>query len=186
MASTKHSKELTKFLFVLGILTAYFAFAIYSYGIQSGIAVTALTWSFFVFCTPIADAGFLLDFPIRLATGIKMLYSEIIVWVAAFILNAALLTANPNIYQKTKLLGLFHHIITNPWPLWLIIGLSLIGTFASVIFDDSLYDAALAKRHKHHAKLKKSKLSLTLIIFGLTLVAYLLLLKTTHISIKLI
>lgn len=186
MATKKSkSKELRKFFLILSVLVAYVIFAIHSYGLEQGLSVTALTWSFFVFCTPIADAGFLLDFPIRLITGFKMLYSEIIVWIGALLLNIVYLSFSPQTYQKTDLLRLFHEIITTPWPLGLIIVLSFIGTFASIIFDDSVYDAALNKR-KGRSRLAKQKLFATIAIFGLTFIAYVALLRATHVSIRLI
>ncbi|MCD6523056.1 MAG: hypothetical protein J7K68_04870, partial [Candidatus Diapherotrites archaeon] len=62
---TKRS-ALFKFLAVLGIVLIYFSFVSMKYGLDKGLLVGLLTWSFFVFCTPIADAGFLLDFPLRI------------------------------------------------------------------------------------------------------------------------
>lgn len=178
------SKEVRKFILVLLVLLVYSAFAVHSYGLKQGLSVTVLTWSFFVFCTPIADAGFLLDFPIRLITGIKMLYSEIIVWVGALLLNAVYFSSNQEAYQKTDLLKLFHKIVTTPWPLWLIIVLSCIGTFASVVFDDSVYDVAVERKSSHHSQLAKKKLYLTAGIFVLTFVSYAALLHYTHVSIR--
>ena len=52
-----------KFLLLIALFALYFLYLIYEYGIQDGGLVTLLTWSFFVLCTPVADAGFLLDFP---------------------------------------------------------------------------------------------------------------------------
>ena len=72
-----------KFFLLIALFAIYFLYLIYEYGIQDGGLVTLLTWSFFVLCTPIADAGFLLDFPIRLLYKIKMIYTEIIVWILA-------------------------------------------------------------------------------------------------------
>ena len=48
----------------MGLFFLYFVYLVYEYGIEDGGMVTLLTWSFFVLCTPVADAGFLLDFPI--------------------------------------------------------------------------------------------------------------------------
>jgi hypothetical protein len=53
---------LIKFLLVLFVFIIYFGFI----ALKDGFYVTILTWSFFVLCTPVADAGFLLDFPFRL------------------------------------------------------------------------------------------------------------------------
>ena len=81
----KHT--LRKFLFILLVIIVYFLLTSLKLGFKDGISITILTWSFFVFCTPIADAGFLIDFPIRLITKLKMVYTEIIVWIVAAIVN---------------------------------------------------------------------------------------------------
>jgi hypothetical protein len=60
-----HTLRVIKFLLLFTILIFYFAFISFKYGVKDGFAITLLTWSFFVLCTPIADAGFILDFPIR-------------------------------------------------------------------------------------------------------------------------
>jgi hypothetical protein len=52
-----------KFSLVLLIFLGYFIFIAKKYGLQQGLFVSTLSWSFFVLCTPVADAGFLLDFP---------------------------------------------------------------------------------------------------------------------------
>jgi hypothetical protein len=87
----------------LAIVFIYLTIAILQYGIKDGLIVTALSWSFFVFCTPIADAGFLLDFPIRLIAGFRMLHTEIVVWGIALAINIMAFAFNPNIYYKTPL-----------------------------------------------------------------------------------
>jgi len=118
---------------------------VFHYGIENGILITALTWSFFVLCTPIADAGFLLDFPLRLILCVRMMISEMIVWGIAISLNIYAFFFRPEIYEKTKLLSLFYHILEQPAPFWLIILVSGIGTFVSVRFGDKLLDK---KEHK--------------------------------------
>lgn len=152
--------------FILGGLTVllYFAFVSFKYGIKQGTLVTITTWTFFVFCTPIADAGFLLDFPLRIITKIKMLHCEMFVWITALAINGYMLPFNPEIYEKTALLKLFHHIILNPFPFWIIVLLSALGTFLSVYFGDELIDVV-----KHHQRKKykkhKSKFFFILILF---------------------
>ena len=83
-----HKEVLYKFLILLSVLVLYFIYLSVEYGILTGGTVAILTWSFFVLCTPVADAGFLLDLPIRLLFGFRMLYSEIIVWSIAIFINS--------------------------------------------------------------------------------------------------
>ena len=78
---------LTKFLLLLMLMVSYFAYLSYEYDLLTGGIAALLTWSFFVLCTPIADAGFLLDFPLRLLFGIRMIWSEMAVWGIASVIN---------------------------------------------------------------------------------------------------
>ncbi|MCK5574805.1 MAG: hypothetical protein KAI28_03285, partial [Sphingomonadales bacterium] len=67
-----HSETLMKFLLLALVLVAYGGYLGFKYDLATGGLLAALTWSFFVLCTPVADAGFLLDFPLRLLFGIRM------------------------------------------------------------------------------------------------------------------
>lgn len=153
---------LLKFILIVIILLAYFVFVSFKFGVWEWLGVTVLTWSFFVFCTPIADAGFLLDFPIRLITKMKMLYSEILIWLIAIVLNLLMLNLNSDVYSSTHLLQLFKHILSNPIPFWAIILVSGLWTFLSIYFGDELIDVV---KHKHRLKYKKHKSKYFLIIF---------------------
>lgn len=150
---------LIKFSLVVLIFLGYFLFISQEYGTSQGLFVTFLTWSFFVTCTPIADAGFLLDFPVRLITGLRMIVSEVLVWALAALLNLYSFFLYPQIYEKTKILKLFKHILEKPVPFWAIILISMIGTFVSIKFGDELMDKVrhaerqLHQKHKNHYKL---------------------------------
>jgi uncharacterized YccA/Bax inhibitor family protein len=101
-----------KFVAVFIITLAYAIYAMVRYGAHDGLLVGLLTWLFFVFCTPIADAGLLIDFPLRIFTGLRMIYSEIVVWIIAATLNIIMFLTNPAIYKKTVILDLFYHILS--------------------------------------------------------------------------
>ncbi len=159
---TKRS-VLLRFIGVILIIVFYFTFISFKYGLKKGFLITLLSWSFFVFCTPIADAGSLFDFPLRLLTHIRMIYSEMLVWTFAFLLNVFTLKFLPNTYNKTGLLKLFKYIIFHPWPFWTIILLSAMGTYLSVYFGDELLDVA---SHSERKKFKKHKNKYLLIIIA--------------------
>ncbi len=163
---------LLKFLAVLVILLAYFVFAAMKYGIQSGFMVTLLTWSFFVLCTPIADAGFLIDFPLRLITKLRMFISELIVWLFAIGLNLYAYFVSPQFYNETALLSLFKHILDQPFPFWGIILISMIGTFVSIRFGDELIDKV---KHKDREFFHKHKYNYRLLIMAFIFIISLLL-----------
>lgn len=136
------------------MFVGYFLFVAGRLGFENGLIVTGLTWSFFVLSTPIADAGFLLDFPLRLLLGVRMLVSEVIVWVIAISMNLFTLGFRPEVYYSTDLLELFKTILETPWPYWTIIFISAIGTFMSVIFGDELIDKVQHKERKLYKKHK--------------------------------
>jgi hypothetical protein len=140
-ASTSPRRQvLLKFLALLALLLGYFVYLWLRFDAATGAVTAALTWSFFVLCTPIADAGFLLDFPLRLLFGIRMVVSELVVWALAGAINIATLLLAPGYYDTTLLTRLFGQILTQPWPYWAVIVLSGAGTFLSVKFGDELMD----------------------------------------------
>jgi len=145
-----------KFLALLAVLIGYFGFLSYQYDIATGGIVAALTWSFFVLCTPVADAGFLLDFPLRLLFGIRMVTSEIAVWALAVATNLGTLFFAPHYYDTTLLTQILHQILLNPYPYWAVIVLSGFGTFLSIRFGDELMDVLHHRDrdffHSHHFK----------------------------------
>lgn len=143
---------LIKFVLLLCVLLAYGGYLSWEYGVATGGLVALLTWSFFVLCTPIADAGFLLDFPVRLITGFKMQYCEIIVWAIAISVNLSAVYFSPESYDKTFITNLFYKILTQPYPYWGVIILSALGTFLSVKFGDEMIEAISHKDRDFHHK----------------------------------
>lgn len=166
-----HDHPSIKFLLVFSTLLIYTIFASMKFGAREGLLISALTWSFFVLCTPVADAGFLIDLPLRLFTGIRMVYSEMIVWVIAISLNVIVSLTNPVVYTTTIFLSLLSHIINQPFPYWGIILLSAMGTFFSIIFGDEILDMALdGKKERTHHKKHHHKYRFIILIFLIILV----------------
>lgn len=153
-----HPKKqvLYKFLLLCVLLVGYFVYLSLEYNLAIGGIAAILTWSFFVLCTPIADAGFLLDFPLRLLFGIRMFFSEIVVWGIAITVNLISLYYSTEYYETTKLTALLHVILINPYPYWSVILLSGAGTFLSIRFGDEFMDVAYHKDrtffHRHGFK----------------------------------
>lgn len=178
-----HRELMYKFLLLLGLLILYFCYLSYEYGLLTGGLVAALTWSFFVLCTPIADAGFLLDFPIRLIFGIRMLYSEILVWITAISLNAFVLTYSAQSYDKTIITSLLLKIIVTPYPYWGVVILSGIGTFLSIYFGDEMLDVFRHRdRVKYHQHGFIFKVVGLISLFTLICLAYFFLLESLQIE----
>ncbi len=161
-----------KFILLCILLVAYFSYLSYQYDLITGGIASLITWSFFVLCTPIADAGFLLDFPLRLLFGIRMVISEVVVWALAITVNVVSLLYFVEYYQTTKLTKLLKIILTNPYPYWSVILISLAGTFLSIRFGDELMDVASHRDrgffHRHGFKHE----ILIIIFFVIILIGY--------------
>jgi hypothetical protein len=178
---------LRKFILIFLVVIIYFLITSLKLGFKEGISITLLSWAFFVFCTPIADAGFLLDFPIRLITKLRMLYSEIIVWIVAIIITSIYFFTKPQVFDHTILLSLFKHILIQPYPLWIIIILSGLGTFLSITFADELMDVKFHKhRKKYHKHIHKYNYILFIFIIVLIITIYYFFIKHLGINIPLI
>ena len=145
-----------KFVLLCFLLLSYFSYLSFRYDFVTGGIASVLTWTFFVLCTPIADAGFLLDFPLRLLFGIRMFISEIAVWVLAIAVNVVSLIYFAEYYETTTLTRLLHAILTMPNPYWSVILLSGAGTFLSIRFADELMDVVHHREreffHRHSFK----------------------------------
>ncbi len=152
-----------KFALLCALLVGYFFYLSYHYGAAAGGVAAVLTWSFFVLCTPIADGGFLLDFPLRLLFGIRMVYSEIVVWALAIGSNIAVLFLAPHYYETTLLTRLLEQILTQPYPYWGIVLLSGAGTFLSIRFGDELMDVL---HHRDRAFFHSHQFKHELILVG--------------------
>ena len=180
--STKR-RALIKFALVLTIFISYFYYVYLKFGVETGFVITILTWSFFVLATPVADAGFLLDFPLRLAVGVKMIYTETLVWLIAISVNLWFVFTDAGIYGATPILELLYKIITTPYPYWIVIILSATGTFLSIYFADELVDTTV---HKERVKFQKHKhryaLVALLALFALVFVVYLHLVHSLNIN----
>ncbi|SHK61739.1 hypothetical protein SAMN05216369_2477 [Marinobacter antarcticus] len=178
-----HRKTLLKFVALALILVAYFLFMSWKYDASTGFTVTLLTWSFFVLCTPVADGGFILAFPIRLLFGIKMSITQIVLWLVALGINIFMLVSKPVAYDFTFLTKLLKHILTVPYPYWSILILSAVGTLLSIYFGDEMMDVTSHKdRSIHHRHKLKYRSVLVAGLGVLTVVSYYYLLNSLNIE----
>jgi hypothetical protein len=177
-----------KFLLVFLLFLFYFYFAVSKNGFNEGLKISFLTWSFFVFCTPVVGAGLLLDFPLRLLIGIRMIYSEVIVWIIALFINLFFFFNQGYLYENTILLMLFKKILATPFPYWTIILLSASGTFLSVHFGDELLDVLSRKKRKRESYEKhflKHKYLIIIFLLVFVILLYYLLLNSLGLNIPL-
>lgn len=179
-----HKETFFKFLLLITLLVAYFIYMSWKFDTSTGFGLALLTWSFFVLCTPIADGGFVLAFPIRLLFGIKMASTQAAVWVIAIAINVFMLSSSTETYELTFLTRLLHQILTEVYPYWGILIISALGTFLSIYFGDEMMDVTTHKeRDKHHQHGFKYRIILVLGMGILTVAAYYHLLSSLNISI---
>lgn len=177
-----HRETLLKFIALALILAAYFIYMSWKYDASTGFAVALLTWSFFVLCTPVADGGFILAFPIRLLFGIKMSITQVVLWFVAIGLNLFMLISASNAYDLSFLTKLLKHILTVPYPYWSILILSATGTLLSIYFGDEMMDVTSHKdRVIHHRHRLKYRSVLVAGLGILTVVSYYYLLNSLNI-----
>jgi len=178
-----HKETFFKFFLLVLILIGYFGYMSWKYDASTGFSVSLLTWSFFVLCTPVADGGFILAFPIRLLFKIKMAITQAVLWFVAIGINLFMLSYMPDTYNLTFITQLLNHILTQPYPYWSVLILSALGTFLSIFFGDEMMDVSSHKdrvnHHKHNFKYK------TIVVFTLgvlTIIAYYYLLSSLNIE----
>lgn len=147
-----HKRTLIKFIALTAVLVAYYLYVSWKFDASTGIGVTILSWSFFVLCTPIADGGFIIAFPVRLLFGIKMSITQAVTWFIALGINIYALLATAHTYELTFLTRLLKRILTEPYPYWSILILSALGTFLSIYFGDEMMDVTM---HKHRVKFEQ-------------------------------
>jgi len=168
-----HRETLLKFIALALILVGYFAYMSWKYDASTGFSVSLLTWSFFVLCTPIADGGFILAFPIRLLFGVKMSVTQVVLWFVAIFINIFMLASGSNSYDLTFLTRLLKHILDTPYPYWSILILSAAGTLLSIYFGDEMMDVTSHKdRELHHRHGLKYRAVLVAGLGILTIVSY--------------
>lgn len=177
-----HRETLFKFIALALFLIGYFLYMSWKHEASTGFAVALLTWSFFVLCTPVADGGFILAFPVRLLFGINMSITQVVLWFVAIGLNIFMLISSSDTYDLTFLTRLLKHILTTPYPYWSILILSAMGTFLSIYFGDEMMDVTSHKdRVKHHRHGAKYRSVLVAGLSILTVVSYYYLLNSLHI-----
>ena len=182
LSNETHNESIFKFITLISIVIIYFLYMSWKYGASTGFGVSLLTWSFFVLCTPIADGGFILAFPIRLLFKIKMSITQAVLWFVAIGINVFFMITSPATYDLTFLTRLLKHILSEPYPYWSILIISALGTFLSIYFGDEMMDVVSHKErkmhHRHGAKYR------TLIVLGLgilTVIAYYYLLNSLNV-----
>lgn len=182
--SSLKKQSFVKFSLLLLVFIGYFFYLSFKFDLATGAVLSALTWSFFVLCTPVADAGFLLDFPMRLITGLRMWIVEIFVWAIAIAVNIFCLVFVPDVYQESFITALFFKILNSPWPHWGLIIVSAAGTFLSIRFGDEIMDVIGHKdRHFHHKHAFKHQIIIYLGALLLAFGAYFYLVKDLGINI---
>lgn len=168
-----HKESMWRFLALVALLVAYFFYMSWKYDATTGAWLALLSWSFFVLCTPVADGGFIVAFPVRLLFGTRMLVTQVIVWVVAIVINITALNLAPQDYSDTALTKLLFTILTTPLPYWGILAISAVGTGLSIWFGDEMMDVTShADRKKHHKHGFSHKVIIVVGLGVITILAY--------------
>ena len=166
-----HRESLWRFIALVVLLLGYFAYMALKFDAATGGWLALLSWSFFVLCTPIADGGFIIAFPVRLLLGISMVKTQIVVWIVAVAINLGGVLEAPQSYENTALTSLLFRILTTPWPYWSILVISAAGTGFSIWFGDEMIDVKThAQRLRHHRHGFKHR---SLVVLGLGILSVL-------------
>ncbi|CAA6691298.1 MULTISPECIES: hypothetical protein [unclassified Lentimonas] len=178
-----HRETILKFSALVALLLGYFVWMSWKYDASTGFGLALLTWSFFVLCTPIADGGFIVAFPVRLLFGVKMALTQVIIWFVAVGINLVMLWKFRADYQLTFITSLLEKILTVPYPYWSILIISAAGTLLSIYFGDEMMDVSSHReREKHHAHGMKLRILVTVGLGLLAVIAYYHLLSGLHIE----
>ncbi len=168
-----HRESLWRFLILAFLLAGYFGYMSWKFDASTGALLALLSWSFFVLCTPIADGGFVVAFPIRLLFGTRMFITQIVVWALALIINIVAVSVVPDAYSQTAITNVLHSILMTPWPNWSVLLISLAGTMLSIWFGDEMIDVTShSMRKKEHRHGFKHKVLLVAGFGLLSIIAY--------------
>jgi len=168
-----HKETILKFSALVALLVGYFLWMSMKYDASTGFGLALLTWSFFVLCTPVADGGFVIAFPVRLLFGVKMAVTQVVIWFVAVGINCVMLWKFRDSYSLTFLTSLLERILTVPYPYWSILIISATGTLLSIYFGDEMMDVTSHRdREKHHTHGMKLKILVTVGLGTLVVVAY--------------
>lgn len=179
-----HFETIFKFIALLAIVLGYFAYMAYQYDAATGFGLAVLSWSFFVLCTPVADGGFILAFPIRLLFKVKMAATQAVVWFLAVAINLYMLSEHKDTYELSLITQVLQRILVEPWPYWSILLVSALGTFLSIYFGDEMMDVTQHHhRTKHHTNGFKYRIIVVAGLGLLTVAAYYELLSSLNIDI---
>ena len=101
-------------------------------GLQRGLLLTFLTWSFYILCLPLSNNAVITTAILRPFSRDAVRYAKFIPWAIALVLNVIVYIFVPYAYLMSATTFLLYRIIANPWPYWLIIITSGLGGLYSV------------------------------------------------------
>ena len=127
--------QFLKFFCALILFCAFVVLFFFKEGnLITAFQLTLLCWSFYVLCIPGFHGKITLGVPFKLLTGKTLFYPEAYMWLAALCLNLFFTTFDITIYFKTLATHILYQILITPWPCWLIIFISSLGTFYRFLF----------------------------------------------------
>jgi len=113
--------KIFSFVLIFGALATYL---IATYGPFRGLHSTLLVWSFYVLCVPISGDGRISARLVSFFTRRTIQHPRLLTWALAILINLFSYTLIPTSYLRLATTFLLLSILSTPWPLWLIIGIS--------------------------------------------------------------
>lgn len=151
------NESLIKFIILLVLFILYYFYISTKIGFKNGIHSIILTWCSLVLCTPLSDAGFIIDFPLILFFNIPMVITQLFVFFLSIVIVLFYIFYSNLIehFKKTFVLKNFYKVLSIPYPWYFLILISQIGTFASVKIYDTIYFYFTEKNKKKNPFLTK-------------------------------
>ena len=115
----------------LGLLTILTMYNLFHHGIQTGLYLTALCWSFYVLAIPAAHGSVWIAVPLGRLFH-RHFYPEPYLWCLAVITNLVTMLCAPQLYHKSMWTFMLYRLITLP-KYWVILGIGALGTWLPVI-----------------------------------------------------
>ena len=134
-------KQATIFFALNFSLTLSLAFILGSslvahYGLARGAHIGMLLWALIILFTPLPNGRSL--FGIRTPGWL-----DPVLWGNALLVTLLSLLLTPTIFYQHAGTHLLHHLITNPWPYWLVLGACALPMFVRLHYHSRALDILL-------------------------------------------
>lgn len=98
---------------------------------QHPVLSTLVAWSFFVLCTPLPEAGVVVDLPLKWFFDISMVTSQCVISAIAVIITYYAITHHPALFDTSSILREYRYLLRqSAIPIFILSG---IGTYSGLL-----------------------------------------------------